>query len=72
MKSRENCKTSMVFGIISMILALFSPVVGVVLGIIGLNVTREQGKEDRDLILNWIGIGIALLNFFIALAVMDI
>lgn len=72
MKSRENCKTSMVFGIISIILALFSPVIGIVLGVIGLNVTREENKEDRDLALNWIGIGIALLNFFIALSMIEV
>jgi len=72
MKSKENCKTSMIFGIMAIILAIFSPIIGAVLGIIGLNVSREQGKEDRDLILNWIGIGIALLNFFIALSVIDI
>ena len=66
MKSKENCKTAKTFGIISIIVALLLPFVGIILAIIGLNVTREEGKEDRDLILNWIGIGIAIANMLIA------
>lgn len=67
MKSKENCKTAKTFGIVSIITAILLPFVGIILAIIGLNVTREEGKEDRDLILNWIGIGIALVNMLITI-----
>ena len=65
MRSETGRKTSLVFGILSLVVAIFLPLVGVILGIIGLNVTREKGHEDRDLILNWLGIGLSIVAWAI-------
>ena len=60
-EKKETKKTaSKVLGILSICL-FFLTWVGVVLGIIGLCLKKEEGREERDILLNVIGL---ILSFF--------
>ena len=52
-KSKTLSKT---LGTLSIIMAIFFPLAGIVLGIIGLCVQKDGRHHDRDIVLNIIGI----------------
>jgi hypothetical protein len=54
---------SKVLGILGIIFAFFVPLVGLILGIIGISVKKE--KRDRDIILNVLAIGLSVLMWFL-------
>jgi uncharacterized membrane protein len=56
---------SKVLGILSLCLGWLSPIVGLILGIIGLSIHKEKGKESRDKTLNIVGICLAVVSFIV-------
>lgn len=65
-------KTSKVLGIIGISSGWLIPPAGIVLGIIGLNIKKEIGKEDRDKTLNIISIAEGIICWIIAAIVIGI
>ena len=61
--------TSKTLGIIGLATGWLIPLAGVVLGIIGLSVKKDEKKRQRDIILNTISIieGIAFWTFWFVL-----
>ena len=57
-------------GIVSMVLAFIAPIAGLVLGIIGLNLSRKS-KENTQVgrTLNWMGIVISLIVIIVSIIV---
>ena len=63
---KKNNK-SKICGIIGIILGILSPIVGIILGTIGLSITKQEGKEDRDKILNIVAIGVSIFMWMVNL-----
>jgi hypothetical protein len=57
-------------GIASIILAFISPIASVVCGVVGLKSQKEKGKEERDRIINWIGIGMAIMSWIYSVMIL--
>jgi len=57
--------TSKNLGIIGLCLGWLIPLAGLVLGIIGLCLQKEKGKEDRDKTLNIVSIVIAIIFWLV-------
>jgi hypothetical protein len=50
-------------GIASIVLSFLSPLPSIICGVAGLKSQKEKGKEERDRIINWIGIGMAIMSW---------
>ncbi len=61
-------KASKNLGILGIVISLLSPFIGIILGIIGLSIQKEEGHQDRDTVLNILAIGVGVLMWFIGLA----
>lgn len=63
---------SKVLGILSIIFSGIMPLfgIGVILGIIGLCLKKEKGKETRDIVLNTIGISIGVIAWIVFIALL--
>ena len=57
--------TSKTLGILSIILGVLVPIVGFVLGVIGISIKKSDKHYSRDVILNVIGIIVSLLSWLI-------
>jgi|TARA_Y100000310_G_C20556826_1_gene750994 uncharacterized membrane protein len=69
---KENFETaSYVLGIISIVLAFFTPLAGLILGIIGLRLSKKQKSElsKKAKKYNTIGIILSLIFFIITLII---
>ena len=64
-KKEEKSRASMILGVLSIISGLVVPVLGATLGIIGLSIKKEKGKEDRDKVLNIVGICLSVVSAMI-------
>jgi len=54
-------------GILSIIFSIFSPIVSLILGIIGLSIKKEEGHYNRDITLNTIGVIMSIVSWLITL-----
>ena len=54
-------KTSRNLGIVGIIFGILLPFLGMVLGIIGLSINKEDGYKNRDIILNITAIAVSIL-----------
>ena len=61
-------KASMVLGILSIVFACISPVIGAILAIVGLSIKKDEHKYNRDLTLNVVGLCLSVVIFIVALA----
>lgn len=55
---------------ITEILKNLSPVIGVILGTIGLSITKDKKHKDRDITLNIIGIGVSIIVWMVSFALL--
>lgn len=63
-------KVSMVMGIVGICVGLIvSPLIGVVLGVVGLSIKKQEDKETRDIVLNTLAICAGIVSFIINLIV---
>jgi len=58
-------KYSMILGILGIIAGLFIPLIGIILGIIGLVMRKEEGHEMRDKVLNILAIVISIIIWIV-------
>jgi len=62
-------KTSITLGIIGIVSSLFSPLIGITLGIIGLSIKKPNNEKlyKKAITLNTIAIVIGIINWIIAM-----
>ncbi len=63
-------KTSKVLGIIGIVTAFISPIIGATLGIIGLSIKKES--YNRDVTLNTIAIVVALISWIAGMFILGV
>ena len=66
MKEIKNRKTSNTLGILSIIMAIVFPIVGLTLGIIGLSIKKEDATYNQSIALNIIGIILSIVIWIIS------
>jgi len=64
----EEKTTSKTLGILSIIFGFLAPVVGLVLGIIGISIKKSKSNPSRDVTLNVVGIVISVVWWIICWA----
>jgi len=64
-------KTSKRLGIIGIIAGLFSPIIGIILGVIGLSISKDEKHRDRDVILNISAIGVSIISWIVTIMLMN-
>jgi len=67
MKTKQK-NTSKTLGVLSIVLGLFVPLAGIVLGIIGLSIKKTD--RNRDITLNVVGIAVSILSWIIAIEIL--
>jgi len=71
MEKEDYSHISYVLGVVSIVISIFSPIVGLVLGIIGLRLSKKQisGISKKARKLNIWGIIISIVAFLIYLSI---
>jgi len=60
---------SKILGIVGLCSGWLFPIAGLTLGIIGLSIKKEKGKEDRDRILNILSIVLSIFAWIIWISI---
>jgi len=63
---------SKILGIVGLCSGWLFPIAGLTLGIIGLSIKKEKGKEDRDRILNILSIVLSIFAWILWIAIFGI
>ena len=67
MKEKQK-QTSKTLGVLSIVLGLFIPLAGFVLGIIGLSIKKTD--RERDIALNVIGLIVSFIGWMLGIAIL--
>jgi len=63
---------SKILGIVGLCSGWLFPIAGLTLGIIGVSIKKEKGKEDRDRILNILSIVLSIFAWILWIAIFGI